>query len=366
MASSLTISGSQQLIKNAGNLTLQLVSDKGSSTEKKAVVLGSGNTWSVSGFDISNFLGDTVTLHFEGSVVLDNDETASKGFTPQQGSEPSFAIKFEKPTAMVQSSSVEYGKEAQVTIEFGEAMSVDGTVTINNVATNLQANGNVIVATTVEPLNTIQMLENVPLAVQGFTSAVTGNQMRPLEQTIATIIDLEATTTRSTYNKVQASTFVVSGQTFGVPEATEVHVAMWEDGNQQATATNKGVVQSDGTWTTGDWDLSSLSGTYTMRVTLTRSDSAPVEKSKTITFNTQEPSLTAAVFDVQNSNNELHANPGETVNVRLSFSQGMDIVEATLNSSNNISLASSNQDKTEWAGSVVMPAHGGNHWLHSQ
>ncbi|MGR5286348.1 tandem large repeat [Vibrio maritimus] len=358
MASSLTISGSQQLIKNAGNLTLQLVSDKGSSTEKKAVVLGSGNTWSVSGFDISNFLGDTVTLHFEGSVVLDNDETASKGFTPQQGSEPSFAIKFEKPTAMVQSSSVEYGTEAQVTIEFGEAMSSDGTVTINNVATNLQANGNVIVATTVEPLNTIQMLENVPLAVQGFTSAVTGNQMRPLEQTIATIIDLEATTTRSIYNKVQASTFVVSGQTFGVPEATEVHVAMWEDGNQQATATNKGVVQSDGTWTTGDWDLSSLSGTYTMKVTLTRSDSAPVEKSKTITFHTQEPSLTAAVFDVQNSNNELHANPGETVNVRLSFSQGMDIVEATLNSS-NISLASSNQDKTEWAGSVVMPAHGG-------
>ncbi|MGR5094559.1 tandem large repeat [Vibrio maritimus] len=353
-AKSMTISGSFERISDASGLKLKLASAVGSDeTQAKSVVLDSGNkTWSVSGLDISTFPGGDVNLVFAGSVGLSNGVTASKGFIPTA---ESFTLDQSKPTiTSVTKGIIEIDKKGVVSLVFSEEVTV-GTATINGMTATPSGSGTNWALTTDSDLpKSMQLMETVEVVISDFTSVSSGNVMAEHTESVNTDLLVSAVMSRSTYNKDQAKTAQVTGSVHGVLEGASVTVQILNGDSTEVDKTTA-TVGSDGQWTTGDWDLSSLSGDYTMKATLDRgAESTDVQQA--VTFNTGVPTLENAEFITPTQ--EQHAKSGETVSVKLTFNTIINSVNATLGGE-VVNLTKDADDGSIWSGTVSMPASTG-------
>ncbi len=353
-AKALTLSGSYKFIKNADSLTLQLISQHGDKTVAKSLSLNSvDQTWSVSGFDISAFPEGDVFLAFDGSVLLNNDETISKGFKPSNSLK--FDFSYVQPTAEVVDSSIEYAKQGVLTLQFDAQVNAsNGWVTINGQTAVLESvDVNRFTATMTTPLSGDRTAVNAEVKVGGFVDAITGKPMVPLMVDAPTLVGIAASTNQTTFNKLEASSAVISGMTHGVAPNTDVVIEIVPANGEVVLPTAQ--IKNDGSWETQPLDLSSLTGEHTMRATVTRNDGLSAFATEMLTFNTQAAAIAAVEFVNKNGSGELHAKPDDTVEIKVTFDTEVSSVDAKLGE-NVLSLTPDQGDQKVWTGNVTMPA----------
>ncbi len=160
------------------------------------------------------------------------------------------------------------GQQGDVQIEFGEPVTA-GTVTINGVDTDVVGSDTIWTATTIGAMSSIELLETVDIDIQGFTSVDTAKEMGIYSAALPTDLVVSLSVGKTCYGGNSRDNVAVTGTVHGVTSGSLVTLELLDTSNimvEQTTTT----VNSSGLWSLGNWDLSSQTGSFSVKATLER------------------------------------------------------------------------------------------------